>query len=60
MLFFVGFIVGAFVFEPLILNYVYLSNVYLFYDVVLTNKNRKKLDSFVWYKLTGIKRCIHE
>ena len=34
MLFFVGFIVGAFVFEPLIINYVYLSNVYLFYDLI--------------------------
>lgn len=41
-----GFIIGSFILEPLIINFVYFSNVALFRDIILTKKNREKLDRF--------------
>lgn len=41
-----GFIVGSFILEPLIINFIYFSNIALFRDIILTKKNRKKLDKF--------------
>lgn len=38
-----GFCIGSFIFEPLIINFVYLSNIDLFIDIILTKTNRNKL-----------------
>ena len=44
MLFFLfGFLFGSFIFEPIIINLVYLSNPALFNDLILTKKNSEKL-----------------
>lgn len=47
MLLFIGFVLGAFIFEPFIINFVYFSNLDLFYDIILTKKNKKKLLLFL-------------
>ncbi len=44
--FLVGFIFGAFIFEPIIINLVYLSSPALFNDIILTKKNSEKLRSY--------------
>ena len=49
-----GFIFGSFIFEPIIINFVYFSNIALFIDIILTKKNEKKLKEF--YKGELIKR----
>lgn len=46
----IGFIFGAFVFEPLIINFVYLSNVSLFFDIILTKKNVEKIKEYLYHK----------
>lgn len=44
MLYFIfGMVVGSMLLEPLIINFVYFSNISLFIDIILTKKNRKKL-----------------
>lgn len=44
MLYFIfGMVVGSMLFEPLIINFIYFSNISLFMDIILTKKNRKKL-----------------
>lgn len=44
--FMLGLIVGTIFFEPLIINFIYFSNINLFMDIILTKKNKKKLDNF--------------
>lgn len=46
MLFLLGFISGIFLLEPFIINFVYLSNVALFNDIILTKKSSEKLRRF--------------
>lgn len=47
MLYFIfGVCFGSFVLEFFIINFVYLSNVALFNDLILTEKNSKKLRDF--------------
>lgn len=46
MSFLCGFLIGSFIFEPLIINYIYFSNVALFNDIILFEKNRKKLEEY--------------
>ena len=46
MEFLLGFIFGSFIFEPLIINFVYFTNIGLFLDIILTRKNRYKLEKF--------------
>ena len=47
MLYFIfGIVFGSFVLEFFIINFFYLSNVSLFNDLILTEKNRKKLRDF--------------
>lgn len=46
MEFIFGFIVGSFIFEPIVINFIYFSNVGLFNDIILTEKNRTKLREF--------------
>lgn len=41
--FLLGFVVGLFIFEPIIINFIYLSNVALFNDIILTKKSSDKL-----------------
>lgn len=41
-----GAFVGAMVLEPLIINFVYMSNVALFNDIILTKKSSEKLKKF--------------
>lgn len=41
-----GSIVGCLILEPLIINFIYFSNIALFRDIILTNKNRIKLDNY--------------
>lgn len=44
MLYFMaGFIFAAFIFEPIVINFVYLSSPALFNDIILTKKNSEKL-----------------
>lgn len=44
--FIIGFCVGSFLLEPIIINLIYFTNVGLFVDLLLTKKNREKLRSF--------------
>lgn len=46
MSFLLGLLVGSFILEPLIINYIYFSNVALFNDIILFEKNRKKLEEY--------------
>ena len=42
----IGFFSGICLFmliEPLIVNFVYFTNIYLFMDIILTKKNERKL-----------------
>lgn len=41
--FIVGLIFGVFILEPLVINYIYFSNIDLFIDIILTRKNEHKL-----------------
>lgn len=50
MEFLIGFIVGSFIFEPIIINFIYFSNVALFVDLILTKKNEEKLRCYYGYK----------
>lgn len=44
MLYFtLGLIVGTMIFEPIVINFIYFSNVSLFIDIILTKKNKDKL-----------------
>lgn len=45
--FVLGCIFGTMFFEPIIINFIYFSNVSLFYDIILTKKNKKRLKDFV-------------
>ena len=38
-----GICFGIFIFEPIVINFVYLSNPALFNDLILTRKNEEKL-----------------
>lgn len=41
-----GVFIGSFGFEFIIINFVYMSNIALFNDLILTEKNRKKLRDY--------------
>lgn len=41
-----GMIVGSFIFEFFIINFVYMSNIALFNDLILTKKNSKNLRDY--------------
>lgn len=44
--FVLGLFVGTFILEPIIINFIYFSNIGLFVDLILTKKNEKKLRRF--------------
>ena len=44
--FIAGMIVGTALFEPIIINIIYMKNPALFSDIILTEKNRRKLKEF--------------
>lgn len=47
MLYFIfGMFAGSLFLEPLIINFVYMSNVALFNDIILTKKSSEKLKKF--------------
>ena len=46
LLIFFGFFLGSFIFEPIIINFIYFSNISLFEDIILTKKNRRKLRDY--------------
>lgn len=39
-----------FLLEPIIINFIYLSNVDLFNDIILTKKNEEKLKKYYFSK----------
>lgn len=41
--FILGLIVGTMILEPIIINFIYFTNVGLFIDLILTRKNKEKL-----------------
>lgn len=41
-----GCVIGTFILEPIVINFIYFSNVELFNDIILTSKNRNKLKEF--------------
>ena len=48
MLYFIfGCVFGSILLEPLIINFIYFTNVGLFLDIILTEKNRKKLEKYL-------------
>lgn len=44
--FILGFCIGSFILEPLVINFIYMSNPALFNDIILTKKSSDKLRSF--------------
>ena len=44
MAFLIGIFVGSMVIEPIVINFIYFTNIDLFLDIILTKKNRKKLE----------------
>lgn len=44
--FLLGFVFGAFIFEPIIINFVYMMNPALFNDIILTKKSSDKLRNY--------------
>lgn len=42
----IGFLIGSMILEPIVINFIYFTNVGLFNDIILTPKNRKKLEEF--------------
>lgn len=43
LMFFFGFIFGVFLLEPIIINFIYFTNIDLFLDIILTKKNKSKI-----------------
>lgn len=41
--FILGLFIGPFILEPIIINFIYFSNIALFEDIILTKRNRNKL-----------------
>ena len=52
-----GFCLGTFIFEPIIINFVYFSNIALFTDIILTKKNRNKLKDYYKELLYECNQC---
>ena len=50
MLIFFGIFLGLFIFEPILINLVYFSNIALFEDIILFKKNKKKIRDY-YYKV---------
>lgn len=50
MLYFLFGIFIWFLVEPIIINFIYLSNVDLFNDIILTKKNKEKLKKYYSFK----------
>lgn len=46
LIFLLGFVFGSMIFEPIIINFIYMTNVALFNDIILTKKSREKLRRF--------------
>lgn len=46
IIFIFGMVLGVFLLEPLIINFVYFSNLDLFNDLILTKKNSIKLKEY--------------
>lgn len=44
--FILGVLIGCVIAEPIVINWIYLSNVALFNDIILSEKNRQKLKEF--------------
>lgn len=50
MEFIIGLLLGSFILELIIINFIYFSNVGLFVDLILTKKNEEKLRCYYGYK----------
>lgn len=46
IIFIFGMVLGAFLLEPLTINFIYFSNLDLFNDLILTKKNSIKLKEY--------------
>lgn len=44
--FFLGLFFSLFFLEPFVINFIYFSNISLFRDIILSKKNRERLDDF--------------
>ena len=44
--FLLGFSIGSILLEPIIINFIYFSNIGLFLDLILTKKNRFRLKKY--------------
>lgn len=42
-----GICIGCVFIEPLIINFIYFSNIGLFLDIILTKKNRQRLIDYL-------------
>lgn len=42
----IGCLIGSMILEPIVINFIYFTNVGLFNDIILTPKNRNKLKEF--------------
>lgn len=51
LIFVFGCVVGCMLLEPLIINFVYFSNIDLFNDIILTKKNSCKLRDYYYEKI---------
>lgn len=56
MSFLLGLLVGSFLLEPIVINYIYMSDVDLFNDIILTKKNSKKLHEYYLLKIINFKK----
>ena len=46
MQFLLGLMVGSIILEPLVINFIYFTNIGLFLDIILTKKNRFRLKKY--------------
>lgn len=55
LIFIFGCVIGSMLLEPLIINFVYFSNIDLFNDIILTRKNSFKLRKYYYNKFLSDK-----
>lgn len=51
--FLLGIFFGLMIIEPLVINFIYFTNIDLFLDIILTKKNKLKLIRYFYNKSVG-------
>lgn len=46
MEFLLGLVIGSMILEPLVINFIYFTNIGLFLDIILTEKNRFRIKKY--------------